>query len=344
MIRELGIYAGQAGIFREAAESRSLFGGDGLALSLLHTGTAYDDDLSEDGLLYHYPSTNRVGRHDDAEIASVKAAFNLGVPVFVIIGEKGAKKRTLKLAYIQDFDDYSALFLVGFASDLVAEGPRAESGAFDLFETSETPRLAMIRRRPNQQRFKFDVLRRYGPACAVCGIQIPNLITAAHIVPKKAKGSDDPRNGLPLCANHHIAFDAGLWKIAPGSHRLIAAETTSLRDLQIPRLDLRHLAHLPHGESRFGHGSAASKVSDQRRRQLSPALACLRALALSLLRSLLALVFYFLESLFSVAFVAQLVFPRCLLSALPGSSRPDQNGGHTRNASGARRSTNPRTR
>jgi len=35
--------------------------GMGVAVSVLHTGRSYADDLSEDSLLYHYPATNRGG-------------------------------------------------------------------------------------------------------------------------------------------------------------------------------------------------------------------------------------------------------------------------------------------
>ena len=247
-IRQLGLYSGQAGIYRDAANSNPELARDGIALSLLHTGTTYDDDLSEDGLLYHYPSTRRVGRHDEAEIASAKAAFDFGVPVFVIIGGKGSKRRVLKLAYVQDFDDDARLLLVGFVDEVLAARSFTQ-GAFELFQPADSRGLAMIRARPNQQRFKFEVLRRYGPGCAVCGVRVPGLITAAHIVPKKARGADDPRNGLPLCANHHIAFDAGLWRVTPGTHRLIPADRITLDDLQITRTDLSHLSHVPHEES-----------------------------------------------------------------------------------------------
>ena len=36
---------------------------------------------------------------------------------------------------------------------------------------------------------------------------------AAHIIPKRAAGADDVRNGLGLCRKHHWAFDRGMFGI-----------------------------------------------------------------------------------------------------------------------------------
>ena len=32
-------------------------------------------------------------------------------------------------------------------------------------------------------------------------------------MPKNKNGTDDPRNGLPVCRAHHCAFDAGLFTL-----------------------------------------------------------------------------------------------------------------------------------
>ncbi len=64
-------------------------------------------------------------------------------------------------------------------------------------------------------------------------------------------GSDDPLNGLPLCATHHRSFDASLFGLEPGSAlRIVPTEGgPSLRDLRITRADLAHLPALPHPEA-----------------------------------------------------------------------------------------------
>ena len=98
-----------------------------------------------------------------------------------------------------------------------------------------------------QQRFKFLVLKRYGPCCAICGIDVPQLLDAAHIVPKEKGGTDDPRNGLVLCALHHRAFDAKFIAIAPADTKVhIMKIGLDRAKLNITRANLKHLVAEPH--------------------------------------------------------------------------------------------------
>jgi hypothetical protein len=68
-----------------------------------------------------------------------------------------------------------------------------------------------------EEAFRHLVLREYECCCAVCQMKfrLIDLIeaTAAHIVPKHKKGTDDPRNGLALCRTHHWAFDVGIFSL-----------------------------------------------------------------------------------------------------------------------------------
>lgn len=63
---------------------------------------------------------------------------------------------------------------------------------------------------PRDPNFKRIVDKIYGHRCAVCGMQL-ELVEAAHIIPHShEKGSDDPTNGICMCALHHAAYDKGL--------------------------------------------------------------------------------------------------------------------------------------
>ncbi len=66
--------------------------------------------------------------------------------------------------------------------------------------------------------FREIVLSEYDFTCAVCEMKfrLGELVeaTAAHIVPKRKNGTDDPRNGLALCRTHHWAFDSGLFSVS----------------------------------------------------------------------------------------------------------------------------------
>jgi hypothetical protein len=104
--------------------------------------------------------------------------------------------------------------------------------------------------RPNQQRFKFAVLKLYGPACAVCDLAVTDLLQAAHLRRKAEGGSDDPRNGLVLCALHHLAYDRGLWAIEPSSLEVRALPGgPDAAQLRLSRGSLGHLPRLPHKEA-----------------------------------------------------------------------------------------------
>ena len=66
-----------------------------------------------------------------------------------------------------------------------------------------------------QGKFRREVLKAYNNTCAVCGINEPKILRAAHIVSVANGGLDDIKNGICLCTNHEVAFDNGLLKIRP---------------------------------------------------------------------------------------------------------------------------------
>lgn len=69
------------------------------------------------------------------------------------------------------------------------------------------------------------VIGAWGPACAVCGLELVGLDGAqecevADIVPVAEDGPDTLTNALPLCRTHHWAFDEHLWAIEPDTRRV----------------------------------------------------------------------------------------------------------------------------
>ncbi|WP_157209075.1 HNH endonuclease [Mariniflexile maritimum] len=64
-----------------------------------------------------------------------------------------------------------------------------------------------------QSKFRKNVLEAYSNCCAVCDINQPSLIRAAHILNVKDGGPDTINNGIALCVNHEIAFDIGILTI-----------------------------------------------------------------------------------------------------------------------------------
>lgn len=247
-LRDLGVYGGASGIWSDLESTKSIVN-NGVAVSILHTGHHYEDDLDDRGILYFYPVTNRAGLRDQNEIQSVKNAMLLNLPVFVVI--KIGTFREVRRAWVADFDDASSQFLFEFSS----EATKSEV-EFDLpFEAQSSRRRKpdLILRIERNPRFKFEVARRFRGLCAVTELAVPKMLEAAHVVPVAKGGSDDPRNGLLLSASHHRAYDRHLWTINP---RTLAIETRpngpTLEQMRFRHRTLEHLAEkqcLPHYEA-----------------------------------------------------------------------------------------------
>lgn len=213
LLRSLGIYGGAQGIWGDKARTKELTDArTGVTVGLLHTGSSYADDLARDGVLYHYPKTNRSAGRDKGEIDATKAAGEVGLPVFVIAYPSPAStKRDVQLGWIEGWEDEAGLFLITFGKSRplhLWRGQLEDDEPFMLTEkraSSSQP----VNVRSGQARFKFRVFQRYGAQCAACGIAVPELLDAAHIKPKKDNGSDDPRNGLVLCATHPVRAEGG---------------------------------------------------------------------------------------------------------------------------------------
>ncbi len=255
-LRELGIYGGAQGIWVDVTRTRSVIGAEhGATISVLHTGRSYADDLSPDGVIYHYPTTHRSAGRDASEVEATKTAAALALPVFVISPGEKAETRTVFRGWIEDWDDEARLFLIAFRdtppAPVEANPPQGAEDDDHFTLRDDRPRKRAERSvRENQAHFKFAVIKRYGAGCAVCRIDRQELIDAAHLCSKRERGSDDPRNGLPLCANHHRALDSHLYGIDPESLHLVARDAgPTLDELGITAADLSHLRRRPHSEA-----------------------------------------------------------------------------------------------
>lgn len=223
-IRDLKLFKGMAGICRDD---------DGLAISFLHTGKKYPDDVFETGVTYHYPETTRTGSHDENEINSAKQCFELNIPLFVILPGNDAKTRTVELGWIIDFDDNSKMFLVEFNENQpLIEQTNQESEEEFIPTIKRETKKATVKARGNQAKFRLSLFKKYGSKCAVCNIRNKYLLDAAHIIPYEKNGTDDWRNGLLLCKNHHVAFDRNLFRINQ-DYLIEKTSSSSLTELDI---------------------------------------------------------------------------------------------------------------
>jgi hypothetical protein len=276
MLRQLSVYGGFQGIWVDTARTSDLTSdGKGITMAVLNSGRHYPDDLSEDGIIYHYPATRRGATRDTGEIVATKHAAELGLPLFVIIGRTHTT-RDVRLGWVTDWDDESKQFLIVYSESRAlrqeslldqseAVQPlelRSDTVHFDdhnedhddnlpfALHSTQAGKRHLAKSRMGQQQFKFHVFKRYGPKCAVCSMRIPEVLQAAHIVPVEEDGANDARNGLVLCANHHLALDAGLFAIDPISLAVLVTESDPGREaLGISETHLSPLRHQPHGEA-----------------------------------------------------------------------------------------------
>jgi putative restriction endonuclease len=251
LLKELGLYKGQRGIWVDKERTHDILDdGAGITVALVHTGTAYDDDLSDDGIIYRYPLTGMRSR-DAGEIAATKNAAVQGVPVFIVAPSPVSQSlRRVRLGWVAEWDDRTGQFLVVFGEQppTVSVDPEEEA-PFSAFEAKQR-RLSTTAQRTGQARFHFGVLLRYGPACALCRIDVREVLDSPHLVPVANRGSNDPRNGLVMCANHHRAFDAHLFGIEPGSLRIcFTSSGPDARRLGVVTNDLTGLERRPHSEA-----------------------------------------------------------------------------------------------
>ena len=250
-LQQLRVYGGARGIWVDKVRTRDISDdGAGITVALFHAGAVYDDDLSDDGVIYDYPRTETSGC-DDAQVEATKNAARLGVPVFVIsrsASHQGLRK--VRLGWEDQRDDNVGQFLVVFRDEppLAKQLPDDEA-PFSAIEPTEK-RARTTAQRMGQARFRFDVLRRYGPTCSLCEIRVLDVLDTPHVVPVADRGSNDPRNGLVMRATHHRAFDAHLFGIEPETLGVrFTAAGPDARSLRIAVGSLADLGKTPHPEA-----------------------------------------------------------------------------------------------
>ncbi|WP_251450629.1 HNH endonuclease [Microbacterium sp. Marseille-Q6648] len=244
-IRSLGIYSGFRGVWVDKQHTASTAVPSGITIGVRHDGSSYADRLSDTGLIYKFPETERKG-HDELEIEATRTAMRLGLPIFVVSGHKDAPTREVRLAYVEACNDEAKEFLLAFV-------PQPILGPMRLALASPESAPEWLARRiasqTNERRFAFKVMERYGPRCAVCEISARPLLASAHLRPKFANGTDEPENGLVLCANHHLALDFGLWRVHPNEGRVTARSGVDLTSIGVTRRNLSLLRAYPSDES-----------------------------------------------------------------------------------------------
>jgi len=244
------IHRGERGIYRDLSKTRKLSFEDGICQSILDTGRKYDDILTDSYLTYYYPDTSHKSR-DVGEINSLKISQKYNIPIFVVLGsDEDTKTKEIRLGYVQSFNDAQKSFLISFIKDnkktinpienIIEEQKDEIDVLFD--DTRQRKKTLSSNRNNNQPKFNFDVFKYYQNQCAVCDINY--FLEAAHIIPVKNRGTDNKKNGIILCKNHHKAFDDMFFRINYQNYNIEILKENKV-SLKILRDNINHLTNKP---------------------------------------------------------------------------------------------------
>lgn len=124
-----------------------------------------------------------------------------------------------EIAYAQlSSDDPLALTDVSSERDIEAA---------EVSKATEAERTVRIRL--GQQFFRKVIMSSYASKCCICGMPIPELLIASHIIPWRDNASlrINPYNGLCLCALHDKGFDRGFITIGTSYEVIIGSDIAS---------------------------------------------------------------------------------------------------------------------
>ncbi len=173
----------------------------------------YADEVAPDGTVrYKWRGTD--AQHADNRALREAMRHRLPLAYFYPIA-KGVYQAIYPV-YLVDEDAARHEFTVdiGERVDVLDLSPGADS----LLHKAYSRRLTL--HRLHQALFRPRVLRAYDCQCALCRLQLPSLLDAAHIVRDgSARGDPIVPNGLAMCKIHHAAYDVNIIGIRP-DHRV----------------------------------------------------------------------------------------------------------------------------
>ncbi len=184
-------------------------------------------------------------------------------PIIVLeqISNKGSRQgtqyRLMGLGLIDAYDadqDVFSIQHVDFATlERVSYGEQEEkviasalrSNTLEKFVPfiEENKAIYKVSAQKRDKAFKDVVLEQYAFTCAVTGQQYysDHLVEAqaAHIIPRRINGSDDPRNGIALSHTAHWAFDQGMFTLSDQYEIIVHPKARHARINKFSIIDLQ---------------------------------------------------------------------------------------------------------
>lgn len=212
-------FKGQKGIYQPRGSPYALW----IRQTLRRAYPDKEPNTNPDGSWeYDYSPEGRGGSPDMALSTNraLQKCMEDGVPVGVlrqVASVRGRRRYEIRgLGYVTGFNG-SHFRIRGEPID-VTKRPMESTAPMQFRPFEETaPHLEPTLRRIRDLRFKLAVRRVYHERCSLCNLgyhlgATPLALEAAHVIPVQSRGtSDDIRNGLLLCSNHHTLFDGFAW-------------------------------------------------------------------------------------------------------------------------------------
>lgn len=126
------------------------------------------------------------------------------------VAARVAGMRSRKRRYCRE--DWHNRWLWAAVDSGVASSPVVIRPDVEAWDVSSDDALRIVRQRTSQQAFRCLLIDQGPQECAICGIAVLEVLEAAHLIPHARGGAASSENGRLLCANHHRAFDAGLYE------------------------------------------------------------------------------------------------------------------------------------
>lgn len=127
-----------------------------------------------------------------------KSFCEIGVPYAKREYQRIALEVDLTMLGQPDFDELEKKFVLN---------------AEKLIDLSETEKMALVKSRIGQSKFKEKLMEKYGEKCAICSMKYKELLVASHVKEWSESAPQermDTENGLLLCTVHDSVFDKHL--------------------------------------------------------------------------------------------------------------------------------------
>jgi len=230
---------------RLIANSKGIWNPQGLdaTLSIVSSadGPYRDEEISPGVWRYDYQA-----RSEEGDNTKLRRAFETRSPLILFRRVSAGVYVPIYPVYVIGDDRANHFFTIAVQEVLMLRSPEdADSRAYVERAVQE---------RVHQREFRSRVLLAYEDSCAVCRLQYPELLDAAHILSDShERGLPVVSNGLSLCKIHHTAYDRDFMGI-DSSYRVHINQELLLR---------RDGPMLKHGLQEM-HGSTITVPRDRR--------------------------------------------------------------------------------